>query len=182
MNEVGRVAEYAGKAYDLREKVSERERFSIEGFYYLTATGELEKAAQTFELWKQTYPRDQIPSLDLGFIYASLGNYEKALEESRESLRLEPNDATSYINVGSSYTGLNRLDEAEAVYKNAEERKLESEALLQYRYHLAFLKDDATNMSQLASAAMPKPGTEDLEFAAQADTEGWHGTLQHAHQ
>ncbi len=182
INEVGRAADYAGKAYDLREKVSERERFSIEGFYYLTATGELEKAAQTFELWKQTYPRDQIPSLDLGFIYSSLGNWEKALEESRESLRLEPNDVTGYINVGNSYTGLNRLDEAEAVYKNAEVRKLESEALLQYRYQLAFLKGDEPKMAQLASAAMGKPGTEDLLLANQSDTEGWRGKLKNAHE
>ncbi len=182
INEVGRAAEYAGKAYDLREKVSERERFSIEGFYYLVTTGELEKATQTLELWKQTYPRDQIPSLDLGFIYASLGNWEKALEESREALRLEPNDTTSYLNLGSAYTDLNRLDEGEAVYKQAEERKLEGESLLQYRYQLAFLKGDAAKMAQLASAAMGKPGAEDLLLASQADTEGWNGRLKNAHE
>jgi tetratricopeptide (TPR) repeat protein len=182
INEVGRAAEYARKAYDLREKVSERERSSIEGFYYLVTTGELEKATQTLELWRQTYPRDQIPSLDLGFIYASLGNWEKALEEALEALRLEPNDTTSYVNVGSAYTGLNRLDEAEAVYKNAEERKLEHEGLLLYRYQLAFLKGDAAKMAQLASAAMGKPGTEDLLLANQADTEGWYGKLKNAHE
>ena len=102
VSEVGRAAEYARKAYDLREKVSERERFSIEGFYYLEATGELEKAAQTFELWKQTYPRDELPYGDLSFISACLGNYEKSLEESREALRLELNDATNYVNVGNA--------------------------------------------------------------------------------
>jgi serine/threonine protein kinase/tetratricopeptide (TPR) repeat protein len=182
VNEIGRASEYARKAYDLREKVSERERFSIEGFYYLIATGELEKAAQAFELWKQTYPKDELPYLDLGYIYASLGNWEKALEESREALRLEPNDATSYLNVGNPYANLNRLDEAEAVYKQAEERKLESESLLAYRYQLAFLKGDAGKMAQMASAAMGKPGTEDLLLAAQADTEGWHGKLKRARE
>ena len=79
LNEVTRAAEYGRKAYDLRDKVSERERFSIEGFYYLVMTGELEKATQTFELWKQNYPRDEIPYLDLGYIYACLGNMEKGL-------------------------------------------------------------------------------------------------------
>jgi eukaryotic-like serine/threonine-protein kinase len=182
VNEIGRAAEYARKAYDLREKVSERERFSIEGFYYLLATGELEKAAQTFELWKQTYPRDEVPYIDLGFIYGSLGNYEKSLEEAREALRVESNDVTSYVNVGSAYTNLNRLDEAEAVYKQAEEHKLEGEGLLQYRYQLAFLKGDAANMARMASAAMGKPGTEDILLAAQADTEGWYGKLKNAHE
>ena len=93
LNEVGRAAENARKAYDLREKVSERERFSIEGNYYLFATGELEKAAQTYELWQQTYPRDDLPYTSLGFVSAALGNWEKALEEFREALRLEPNSA-----------------------------------------------------------------------------------------
>src|SRR5580692_11227635 len=181
-NEIGRAAEYSRKAHDLREKVSERERFSIDGFYYFIATGELEKAAQTYELWKQTYPRDSIPYANLGYIYFSLGNYEKALEESREALRLEPNNALSYLNVGGGYTDLNRLDEAEAVYKQAEERRLESETLLLGRYQLAFLKGDAPKMAQLASAAMGKQGTEDLLLAARADTEGWYGKLKNAHE
>jgi serine/threonine protein kinase/tetratricopeptide (TPR) repeat protein len=182
VNEIGRASEYARKAYDLREKVSERERFSIEGFYYLIATGEMEKAAQTFELWKQTYPRDELPYGDLGFIYASLGDFEKSLAESREALRLEPNDATNYGNTGNSLVVLNRLDEAEAVYRQAEEHKLEGEVLLVNRYQLAFLKGDKAGMEQSARAAIGKAGAEDLLLAAQADTEGWYGKLKNAHE
>jgi tetratricopeptide (TPR) repeat protein len=182
LNEVGRAAENARKAYELREKVSERERFLIEGQYYMVATGELEKAAQTYELWQQTYPRDNFPYRRLGLISALLGNLEKALEEFREALRLEPNIGYNYLDVGWAYTTLNRLDEAEAVYKQAEERKLESEMLLHNRYYLAFLKGDAAQMAQLASAAMGKPGYEDLLLATQADTEGWHGKLKDAHE
>jgi len=182
LNEAGRAAEYARKAYDLREKVSERERFQIEAFYYLVTTGELDKAAQTYELWKQTYPRDASPYLDLGFIYTALGNLEKGLEESLEALRLQTDAAVNYGNVGNAYTNLNRLDEAEAVYKQAEERKVENEILLLYRYQLAFLKDDATRMAQSASAAQGKPGTEDVLLAAEADTEGWHGRLKNAQE
>ncbi len=182
LNEAGRAAENARKAYELREKVSERERFSIEANYYVFATGELEKAAQTYELWQQTYPRDAAPYVDLGFISGALGNWEKALEEVREALRLEPNDVANYVNLGLAYTTLNRLDEAEAVYKQAEERKLESELLLQSRYWLAFLKGDTAQMAQLVSAAMGKPGTEDLLLATQADTEGWYGKLKNAHE
>ena len=79
LNEVGRGAEYARKAYDLREKVSERERFSIEGNYYSFATGELEKAAQTYELWQQTYPRDDLPYMMLGFVSADPGKLGKGI-------------------------------------------------------------------------------------------------------
>jgi tetratricopeptide (TPR) repeat protein len=88
----------------------------------------------------------------------------------------------NYRNLGGTYTALNRLDEAEAVYKQAEERKLENEFLLQNRYWLAFLKGDAAQMAQLASAVMGKPGAEDLLLATQADTEGWYGKLKNAHE
>jgi tetratricopeptide (TPR) repeat protein len=123
-----------------------------------------------------------VPYGNLGFISSALGNYEKDLEESREALRLEPNNAISYGNVGGTLASLNRLDEAEAVYKQAEERKLEGEGLLLNRYLLAFVKGDAPKMAQFASAAMGKPGAEDLLLAAQADTEGWHGKLKSARE
>jgi serine/threonine protein kinase/tetratricopeptide (TPR) repeat protein len=182
LNQMGRGAEYARKAYELREKVSERERFFIEGNYYMNATGELEKAAQTYELWQQTYPRDYGPYQSLGFISADLGNWEKALEEFREALRVEPNMVANYFNLGIAYTTLSRLDEAGAVYQQAGERKLESEILLQSRYGLAFLKGDAAQMAQWVFAAMGKPGSEDLLLATQADTEGWYGKLKKAHE
>ena len=181
LNEVGRGADNARKAYGLREKVSEPERFAIEGSYYLQATGELEKAAQTYELWQQTYPRDDGPYSNVAFISASLGNWEKTLEETREELRLEPNNVANYLNLGNAYGNLNRLDEAEAVYKQAEDRKLEGELLLAGRYLLAFQKGDAVQMAQLLSAGTGKPGTEDLLLATQADTEGWYGKLKNAH-
>ena len=120
--------------------------------------------------------------MSLGFVSATLGNWEKALEEWREALRLDPNDGLNYLNLGLAYMSLNRLDEAEAVYKQAEERKLEDELLLQSRYWLAFLKGDAAQMAQLVSAAMGKPGAEDLLLAMQADTEGWYGKLKNAHE
>jgi tetratricopeptide (TPR) repeat protein len=182
LNEVGRGAENARKAYALREKVSERERFFIEGNYYSFATGELEKAAQTDELYQQTYPRDDQAYLNLGYVSAVLGNWEKALEEFRAALRLDPNNAVNYENLGIACAVLNRLDEAEAVYRQAEERKLESEVVLQNRYFLAFLKGDRAQMAQFASAAMGKPGAEDLLLAAQADVEGWYGKLKNAHE
>jgi eukaryotic-like serine/threonine-protein kinase len=182
LNEMGRAAENARKAYDLREKVSERERFNIEAAYYFNVTGELEKAAQTYELYQQTYPRDFWVYASLGFLSLTLGNCEKAFEEYREALRLDPNAVGGYVGLSFSGMALNRLDEAEAVFKQAEERKLDNEQLLQNHYLLAFLKGDETQMAQLLSAAMGKPGAEDLLLATQADTEGWYGKLKNAHE
>jgi tetratricopeptide (TPR) repeat protein len=181
-NEVGRATENARKADGLREKVSEHERFAIDMSHYGSVTGELEKTVQTLELWQQTYPRDTYPHMNLGWISIILGNREKALEELSEALRMDPNLAESYLSLGFACASLNRLDEAEAMYKQAEERKLESENLLQDRYLLAFLKGDTAQMAQMASAAMGKPGAEDLLLATQADTEGWHGKLKNAHE
>jgi serine/threonine protein kinase/tetratricopeptide (TPR) repeat protein len=182
LNEVGLAEDNIRKAYALRQKVSESERFGIEGSYYIDATGELEKAAQTFEMWEQTYPRNASPHMQLTFISGSLGNWEKALEESREAMDLMPNSADSYLNLGGAYTNLNRLDEAEAVYKQAEEHNVESELLLSNRYGLAFLKGNAMQMAQFVAAAMGKPGYEDLLLATQADTKGWYGKLKKAHE
>ena len=174
LGEVERAQENARKAYELRQNVSERERFLIEGTYYLMATGELEKAIQIYELWKQTYPRDAYVYIAEGDIYQVLGNLEQALEEHRKALPLELQNRSVYVNLGFDYVGLGRLDEAEAMYGRAGE-----EFLLQYRYPLAFLKGDSAQMAQLLSAAMGKP-EEDMVLAMQADTEGWHGKLKAA--
>ena len=182
IGEGGRGAEYARKAYELREKISEPERFYIETGYYCFVTGELEKAEQTFEQWQQTYPRDPYPYASLGAVSGIFGDYEKALEWRRAALRLDPSNGYLYITVGDAYEALNRLDEAEAVYKQAEERKLESEWTLQPRYLLAFLESDETQMARFAADAMGKPGTEDMLLAAQSDTEGWYGKLKSAQE
>ena len=182
LNEIGLAAIYARKAYELREKVSERERFNIEALYYWLVTGELEKVAQTYELWQQTYPRNYPPYANLGVVCFILGEHEKALEEIREAMSLEPNDVVNYNDLGVTFANLNRLDEAEAVYKQAEERKIEGENLLGNHYILAFLKGDAAQMERFASAAVGKPRTEDLLLAARADTQAWYGKFKNARE
>jgi len=104
------------------------------------------------------------------------------LSECREALRLEPNAVANYSNLGLAYQNLNRLDEAEALYKQADDRKLENENLLANRYLLAFVKGDAAQMARFASAAMGKPGLEDLLLANQADTQAWYGKLKNARE
>ncbi len=182
LNEAGRMVENASKAYELRDRVSERERVTIEASYYTYATGELEKAAQAWERWQRTYPRDVATYANLGFIYFSLGSYEKALQEDREAMRRDPNSWVSYANLAAAYANLNRLDESDTVLKQAHDRKLESEGLLANDYALAFLKGDTAGMGRVAAAAVGKPGTEDFLLAYQADTEAWHGRFKNAHE
>jgi eukaryotic-like serine/threonine-protein kinase len=182
VNEVGRAAENARKAYDLRGKVSERERFSIEAGYYGDAVGDMERAAQAYELWQQTYRQDAVPYINLSFIYGNLGNFEGAMQAARKALLLDPNDVASYGDLAISYVSLNRLDEAEEVYKQAEEHKVEGEFLLEGRYLSAFLRGDTRQMTEMVAGAMGKRGTEDLLLARQADTEAWYGKYRVARE
>jgi eukaryotic-like serine/threonine-protein kinase len=182
LDQPGRSAEAARKAYELRAKVSERERLRIEAFYYLGATGELDKSAQAHELWQQTYPQDAEPYINLSDIAAILGNWDKALAEARESLRVDPTSGFTNANLALAYASLNRLDEAEAVYRQAEERKVDEGSLLVGRYQLAFLRNDPSEMDRWAAAATGRPGADEQMLAAEADTEAWHGKLKNANQ
>jgi len=117
--------EYATKAYQLRDRVTEREKLRISADYFY-ATGELEKEAQTYELWEANYPRDVSPHTNLGANYDEMGQYDKALVEFQEALRLAPDQVTDYSNLGQNYFQLNRLDDAKAAFDQALARKLDS--------------------------------------------------------
>jgi eukaryotic-like serine/threonine-protein kinase len=102
------------------------------------------------------------------------------LEESREAIRLELSNWLTYLNLASAYQNLNRLDEAEAVYKQAEERNLGGGNLLGDRYALAFVRGDTAQLSLLATAVTGKPGMEDFLLAIQGDAGAWYGKLRNA--
>jgi eukaryotic-like serine/threonine-protein kinase len=180
LSEVGLSRESHRKAYELRKNVSEGEQFAINQGYYSKVTGQLHEYAENAVLWQQTYPNDDRAQNSLGIIYIQLGNGEKSLEEMLEALRRDPGNINAYINVASGYANLNRLDEAEKVFKQAEERHLESELSLAVRYQLAFLKADSAEMARLAAAASGKPGAEDVLLAFEAKTEAWHGRADKA--
>ena len=182
LNETARAADYARKAYDLRQRVSARERLEIEAYYYWFATGELDKAAQVYQVWLQTYPSESAVYSNLGFISSTLGNWTQALQEDLEAMRLDPTHVNRYANLGTDYTALNRLSEAEAVFKQAEGRKLESQELLAARYNVAFLNGDTAQMAQLSSAAAGKSGSEAPIVATQADSEAWYGKFRSARE
>ena len=180
LREAARARENAGKAYSLSDRVSERERLAIESQYYTTATGELEKAVEVYQVWKQTYPRDFVPYANLGLLFINLGKYQNSLEETSEALHLEPNVVVALANLAYSYECLERMDQAQAVMKHADERKVESALLLGIHYLLAFLKDDSLEMVRLRSVSEGKPGIEDLLLFTGSDTEAWHGRLARA--
>ena len=173
------AVEYAAKAYGLRNQVSEREKLRIAATYFL-ATGEQEKAAQTYELWTIDYPRDSIPRNNLGVIYSFMGQYEKALAEFREGLRLAPDEVNGYLTLGQAYYHLNSLDEAKATFDQALARNLDGGFLRAAIYYVAFLRGDAAQMEQQAAWNADKPGDETPLLSAQSDTEAYYGRLSKA--
>ena len=180
LGETNLGAENTRKAYDLRERVSEREKFYIESHYYSIVTGDLEKARRAYELWAQTYPRDWLPPDNLGGIYRILGQYDRRLAENRETLRLDPTSAWSYAYLVYPYLNLNRLEEARATAEEAQAKHLDSPLLRIGLYQLAFLQNDAAGMAQQVTWAAGKSGVEDVLLAREADTAAYSGRLVEA--
>jgi serine/threonine protein kinase/Tfp pilus assembly protein PilF len=174
-------AENTSKAYDLRARVSEWEKFYIESHYHQFVTGDMEKARQAYDLWAQIYPREQVPAMNLGVVYQSLGQHEKSLAEFRESLRLGP-DSLIYGDVVSELIRLNRFNEARAAADEALSKNLDSLDLRLFLYQLAFLQNNSANMAQQVSWASGKPGKENVMLYMQASTAAYSGKLAAARE
>src|ERR1700683_622546 len=154
-------AEYTRKAYELRDRTSEAEKYSILATYYKEATGNLDKAEQTCRLWTQDYPRSDMPHSYLaGAVYPPLGQYEKGVEEAKEATRLSPDLPISYAFLMFNYIALNRLDDAKAAYKLASEHKLGHTFYSGALYQIAFLENDSGGMARLVARSAGQPGGE----------------------
>jgi eukaryotic-like serine/threonine-protein kinase len=175
LNETARAAEYARKAYQLRDRVSEREKLYIASHYEELVTGNLEAARRTHELWAQTYPRDNVPPHNLGIIYAYLGDYSKSLAASQGVLRLNPGSGSAYATLVTSYLYLNRLGDAKTTAEEARAHNLDSPLMHLKLYLLDFLQHNAAGMEQEAAELMGKPGYEDAVLYNESDTAAFFG-------
>jgi eukaryotic-like serine/threonine-protein kinase len=171
--------QYATKAYQLRDRVTEREKLRISGAYF-RATGEVQQEVQTYELWIANYPRDPVPHANLGANYFNTGQYDGALAEFKEALRLAPEHVISYANLGAAYLALNRLDEAGATFDQAAAHKLDAGWLRENMYYLAFLRGDTPQMEHQLAWGAGKAGDEDALLSKQSDTESYYGRLSRA--
>jgi Flp pilus assembly protein TadD len=174
------AAENTRRAFELRGKVSEREKFYIESHYHHFVTGDLEKAKQVYELWAQTYSRDAGPVNNLGVVYQTLGQYEKSFENFRAAQRMTPNDAVSYSNTLSVLVNLNRVKEARAMAADATAKKIDSPGIRFDLYQLGFLQSDDTVMADQVSWAADRPGDDAVMLYYEADTAAYYGQLNKA--
>jgi tetratricopeptide (TPR) repeat protein/predicted Ser/Thr protein kinase len=168
------------KAFDLRDRASDRERFFITHTYYLQVTGDLEQAQRAAESWAQTYPRDPQPNAFLSSLLPWRGKHELAVEYGRKAVEIDPNFPFGYINLAWGYVFLNRLPEAEEVLQETARRKFEFPDLILLPYYIAFLKGDAAGMHKQLEVARGKQGSEDWLTNAAAFVAAYSGHLQQA--
>jgi tetratricopeptide (TPR) repeat protein len=168
------------EAYELRERVSEAEKYNIMTNYYQDVTGELDKAAQQYELWIHDYPHFPDARNNLGTVYQALGQHEKTAELTREELQLQPDAAQVYGNLAFAYMALNRLDEARGTLDQALARKMDVFGLRVAMYDLEFLQNNSVAMKEQVDWARGKPGSEDEFLFLQSNTEAYHGRVQRA--
>src|SRR5689334_7472458 len=139
---------YVEKAYELRDRVSERERFYITEKYYTYITGEIDKTIETLQAWARLYPNDFIPHNNLSLNYQLVGRYEEATKEAVEAVRLGPNNFAAQENLVSSYLALGRMDEAAQVAQEMERINPDSLGTHFMKFALAFLRRDQAAMEK----------------------------------
>jgi eukaryotic-like serine/threonine-protein kinase len=179
LGQAGLASEYARKAYSLRDHVSDRERYRISAFYFQYVTGEIDKAVEAYQLWAKSYPRDMVPHGNVGSLYSSLGEYDKAVAETEAAQRLEPT-ITDYANLATDYLAVNRLQDAHATLHEAQQNHFDGLFIRTNLYSIAFLTGDPAQMAAQTAWAAGRPGEEDQMLNIEADTEAYYGRMAKA--
>ncbi len=174
-------AESTAKAYELRDRASDEERFFIDASYDSRVTGNFEKAQQTCEAWAQAYPRALLAHLYLaGFIYPASGRYEKAVEESRKAIEIDPDFAVGYTLLAGNSVELDRFSDGEDALRRAADRNLDTPEDMVQSFDLAFLKGDKMEMARQLGLAAGKSGADYWMSDHQAFALAYGGHLHEA--
>lgn len=177
LGEVTAAADESRKAFDLRDRVSDVERFYIESHYYEYSSGDMEKSAQTYNAWAQAYPRDFIPLNNLSVINLQLGDLNQALSNTRACLKIEPGNAAMWSGLAGLYLSMNRIEEAKSTVADTLAKNLDSPSLRNVIYQIAFVENDSAGMAKQLDWSRGKPGTEDTFLGAEAGTQAYFGRL-----
>ena len=164
--------EASAKAYEFRDRASEREKLFVTASYYGGVTGEWDKQIEQLEVWSRTYPRDWEPRNLLASRYTLVGPFDKALAEAREAVRLNPKEARAYTNLAVAFIGLNRFEDAKSVLRQALAQKLETTNMRIRLFHIAFVQDDAATMKEQLDWAASKPEEAQMWQAQAAEFSG----------
>ena len=181
LGESGRASEYFAQAFQLRGRAGEHDKLLISALYYLNVTGELAKASQVLEERIASYPRETGAYINLGVVHDLQGQYEQALEPSRQCIGLAPDGVGPYPNLTNALLALRRFDEAHQVIGEAHARKLDDYLLHSALYALAFLRKDLPAMADQQQWFSGK-AEENLGLSLASDTEAYDGSLGKARE
>jgi len=165
--------QYRKRAFDLKDRTSERERLYITSHYY-SDSGQLEKGISEYELFKQTYPREVTPYVNLSVTYVNLGEYQKSLDYAKGAIQVDPDESRGYGQAAFDYAALGRPDEAKAVAKAGLQRNPDFVFLHDVLAYTALLQGDQATMEKEEAFLMGKP---DLEY----NVDFRHGDLAASH-
>jgi eukaryotic-like serine/threonine-protein kinase len=166
------------KAFELRNRASQREYFDISAVYYQFVTIEIDKTIEVCELWAQTYPTEFTPHRILGFEYATKGRWDRSLAEFHRAAELDPSQALPYSGQLLASLALGQFDNARAVYQSAKARNLDPGEITRSRYLLAFLENDAASMAQMIDLLEHQPGFEESATLEKGQTQLYYGRVR----
>jgi DNA-binding winged helix-turn-helix (wHTH) protein/tetratricopeptide (TPR) repeat protein len=175
------AAQFSRRAFELRDRVSEREKFYISARYYMDVLDDGDRAIDVLELWKQTYPRDFAPRTNLAARYSAIGRYQEALEEAREGVRLNPDAGVAYAGLAHTSICLGRYKEARAALEQALARKLDPPYSGYMLYGIAFLQADTAAMRQQVDRVAGSPAEAGM-LAMQSVTAAYAGRVREARE
>jgi serine/threonine protein kinase/tetratricopeptide (TPR) repeat protein len=182
LGELGRASDYFTKAFQLREHASEREKLAIAAQYYQYVTGELDKAAQTYQEEIESYPRYFAAHANLGTVYGAQGQFEKAVEVTKQAVRLAPERVGVYGGLANHTLALQRFDETRQAIHDGQGQKLDHFILHNALYALAFLGADSAAIAEEQQWFAGKPDYESFGLALASDTEAYAGHLRKARE
>jgi serine/threonine protein kinase/tetratricopeptide (TPR) repeat protein len=182
LGEVGQANEYFTKAFQLREHASEWEKLWITGNYYQLATGELDKAARTYQEMIERYPRDDNAPGELGTVFAEQGLYEKATEMERQAVHIRPDWTGGYMSIAYYAVALQRFDEARRVIYDTQMQNNNDNLPHSILYSLAFLEANPKAMAEQGQWFAGRPNYEHFGLALASDTEAYGGHLTKARE
>jgi tetratricopeptide (TPR) repeat protein len=175
------ATESVTRAYELRDRASDKERFFITGYYFGRATGNQEKAQQVCDEWARMYPREFLAHDFLaGFVDPVLANYKGAVDEARKAIELDPDSGVGYYLLGYDLMYLNDLQGVENALHMAAERNAGQRRMAALRFDLAYMKGDAAGMRREVELARAHPETQDWILDRQAFAEASEGRLKNA--
>lgn len=169
------------KAYELRDRASEREKFYIQAHYYDEVTSDWDKALAIYAEWRQTYPRDSPPYDNAALEYAAIGQHDRSLELASQAMRVDPKDPFAYQNLASEYLALDRFDEAQSVAEQAIAQKIDNTGVRSVLADVAFVRGDWAAYDRQIEWAHGTPDEPFMTFWKAAGL-GARGKLKESHQ